>query len=387
MLFWKRESRIFPNFQSSHNPEYAAMSQEKIYINGKAFSIDKIVRREIPANDQDAFTAGICEFVSDWLNGEDTFSLTTSGSTGEPAVIKIGRAQMTASARNTLSFFNLQPGDRALLCLNPAFIAGKMMIIRAFVGNLVLHAITPSTNPLNMLDEHAGFEFAAFTPHQLYESLLRSPQKTGILNRMKAIIVGGGPVGSSLWDLVEQLSAPVYSTYGMTETVSHVALQRINGRDRRDYYEAVGDARFDVDERDCLTVSGWVTNGKTLITNDIVELISETKFKWLGRADNALNSGGIKIAVEQLEQKIEAILVEKGIRSRFFIFGMPDPALGQKVCLAIEGNAPDQLISGIIETVVNKYERPRQVFRFDRFAETATGKIDRRKTISTSPLT
>jgi len=257
-----------------------------------------------------------------------------------------------------------------------------MMIVRALVGELELHAFTPSSNPLEKLDERAQFEFAAFTPHQLYESIVNYPQKTGILNRMKAIIVGGGPAGPSLLKLLERLSVPVYSSYGMTETVSHVALRKING-DKQDYYQALGDARFGIDGRGCLTIVGTATNGKMLVTNDLVELISETRFKWLGRVDNVLNSGGVKIAVEQLEEKIEAAFIEHGIRSRFFIFGMPDPALGQKVCLALEGDRLDQIVSDIIKNAVSKYEKPKQIFRTSRFVETPTGKIDRRNTIIT----
>lgn len=361
---------------------------KEVFINGIAFPFDHIIGEKKSGFENDAFTAAICSFIRDWQSGKENFTLATSGSTGEPSLITVSRSQMVASARNTIGFFNLLPGDRILMCMNPSFIAGKMMIVRAMVGDLSLYAVTPTSNPLAGLEQDSRFAFIAVTPHQLHESLVRSPEKTAILNNMKAIIVGGGPVSAALKSLAEALEVPVYSTYGMTETVSHVALQRINGRGQQDYFEAIGDARFETDDSGRLIITASVTDGKALITNDRVQLLSETRFIWLGRVDHVVNSGGIKISVEEVEKKIERAIWEKGLHFRFFIFGVPDPALGEKVCLAVE-HAPidEEKIASLIQQVLAKYERPKKIFNLPQFIETPTGKIDRKKTIAIFPST
>jgi o-succinylbenzoate---CoA ligase len=272
--------------------------------------------------------------------------------------------------------------DRLLLCLNPQFIGGKMMLVRAFVNNMNIFAVSPSSNPFQRLEKSDRFDFTALSPHQLYTMMIKAPDKTEVLEHMKAVIVGGAPIDPPLKEMIQHLKVPIYSTYGMTETVSHVALQRMNGPDHVDFFEGIGDTEFGADKRGCLTIIGTVTNRELLLTNDLVELLSPKAFKWIGRIDNVINSGGLKIQVEEVERKITKLLSENNLYNRFFIFPKSDEALGQKVCMAVEspGQSAHKL-KEMLASALNSYETPKEIFFIEKFAETPTGKIDRKKSI------
>jgi o-succinylbenzoate---CoA ligase len=352
----------------------------EIIVNGKAYAVEEILKEDNIISD--AFTKEIFEFFREWHSQKDMFTLYTSGSTGEPRPIRITRAQMVYSAHQTIGFFNLKENDILLLCLSPGFIGGKMMLVRAFVNNMKIMAVEPSSNPLKAISLSQHIDFMAVSPHQLYSMLTEEREKIKLLNQMKAVIVGGAPMDPRLVESVRKLQVPVYSTYGMTETVSHVALQRINGPASVGFFEAIGDVTFGLDERGCLTVIGTVTNGQLWVTNDLVELLGPKRFRWIGRFDNVINSGGIKIMIEELESKIGKILSAHGMYSRFFIFPQPDPAFGQKVCMAIESiDCDTKNICEILGHALGKYEKPKEIFLLDKFPETPSGKIDRRRCI------
>jgi o-succinylbenzoate---CoA ligase len=352
----------------------------EIMVNGKAYAVEEILKGK---NDvSDIFTNEIFDFFRKWHSQKSTFTLYTSGSTGDPRPIRITKKQMMYSAQQTIGFFNLQENDILLLCLSPGFIGGKMMLVRAFVNNMKIVAVEPSSNPFKGISISHHFDFMAVSPHQLYTVLTEEKEKIELLNQMKAVIVGGAPVDTYLIELTRKLQVPVYSTYGMTETVSHVALRRINGPESVDVFDAIGDVVFGLDHRGCLTVNGTVTNGHLLATNDLVELLGPTKFRWIGRFDNVINSGGIKIMIEELENKIEKILSSHGLHFRYFIFSQPDPALGHKVSMAIETHHCDSnKINNILDHALGKYERPKAIFLLDKFPETPSGKVDRRRCI------
>ncbi|WP_370589998.1 AMP-binding protein [Rufibacter sp. LB8] len=209
------------------------------------------------------------------------FAIQTSGSTGTPKWLELTRDRMEASAKRTLRLFNLQPEDRVLVCLNTEYIAGMMMLVRGFVGELHMTIVEPSGNPFANLDPEAEFDFVAMVPLQLQTILEQTPDKVEKLNRMKAILLGGAPVSKQLEEKVQLLEVPVFQSYGMTETVSHVAVRRLNGPERKDYYTAPSEIILDQDERGCLTISADVTGNEILVTNDRVEMVDAHSFKWL----------------------------------------------------------------------------------------------------------
>jgi o-succinylbenzoate---CoA ligase len=321
----------------------------------------------------------VINFCQKWLSGQQEFILKTSGSTGEPKPIGLTRFQMEASAKLTGKTFDLKKGDKALVCLNVEYIAGVMMLVRGIVLGLELTIIEPNGNPLDNL-KNREFDFAAFVPLQL-QNIIQNKNHIEILNKMKAIIVGGAAVNEVLEEEIQSLTVPVYSTYGMTETVSHIAIRRLNGTEWSNNFQVLEGVTIGVDGRNCLNISADASNNELVQTNDIVEIIDEKEFKLLGRFDNIINSGGVKIQLEKVEKVIEKFIPNK----RFFAYGLPDLSLGQKLILVIETESlSDDLKENIfidLKNALSKYEIPKQVFTINHFSETPTGKIDKKATI------
>lgn len=354
---------------------------EILILNNASFSYEQIVRREYDQKALTEFEAYTLEFCAEWLCGKKQFQLQTSGSTGEPKKIRISRKQMQISAALTIQKLGLNSGDKALVCIDTRFIGGKMMLVRAFEADMAMTIIAPSSNPLKGMPENAHFDFTALVPMQLQVMLENSGKEQAILDGMKAIIVGGGAMSRSLEEKIQKLKAPVYSTYGMTETVSHIALKKINGAEKSEHYKAFPGVKLGQDERGCLTISGAMTNGETIVTNDLVTLLGENQFQWEGRIDHVINSGGIKINTEKLEEEAEQAFLDHGINRRFIFAGLPDELLGQKLVLIIEGSPlttdKENVLMNDFKKTFPAYHIPKQVYYLPKFIETSTSKIQR----------
>jgi O-succinylbenzoic acid--CoA ligase len=333
--------------------------------------------------EEDSFQNAVA-FCEQWRNERAVFIINTSGSTGIPKPIEITRTQMEASASMTAQALSLQAGDNALVCLNTEYIAGKMMLVRGMVNQLNLYITEPSSNPLLKLPDELQIDFMAAVPLQM-ETMIDNGG-TDRLNGMKAIIVGGAPISLTLSKKIGQLTCPVYATYGMTETVSHIALKRLNGADTSDYFSVVGDMKIGVDERGCLTINSILTNHQAIITNDIIKVIDKQTFEWLGRADNVINSGGLKIHPEQLEDQVREILAEQGIDSNLIIAGVPDTTLGEKVVLILETeDLSEEYLKSLIDILkegLPAHQAPKKIYTLKGFEYTETGKVKRSDTVN-----
>lgn len=350
---------------------------------------------------QTEYEARALDFCRRWRTGQTEFDLTTSGSTGTPKPIRLGREQLAASARMTGQFFHLIPGDSALCCLNVSYIAGTMMLVRALELGLRLTVVEPVANPLERLRAGTGtlqvvedpwsgwgiqpFDFHAFVPLQLQTILAETPECVPALNCAKAILIGGAAVSAELETALQVIEAPVFSTYGMTETVSHIALRRLNGPDRSAVFHVLDGIEIGTDARDCLWVRGVVTSHERVQTNDVVELLSTRTFRLRGRADLIINSGGVKIQLEAVERAVETCLREHRLERRFLAWFLPDDRLGQRLVGVWEKEELQAVDLQKIETSLRKhlsrYELPRQWLVSPRFQETPTGKLDRRATV------
>ena len=320
-------------------------------------------------------------FCREWLRGKKSFTLHTSGSTGSPKPVIIERSQMQASARMTATALGLGKGDKALVCLNTAYVAGKMMLVRGFEIGMEMIIMTPRANPLTAMGADDHFHFTALVPMQLKTILEETPEKLAILHGMKAILVGGGLVNHTLENALQGIHAPVYSTYGMTETVSHIALRRLNGKDKSDVYEVLEGIEIGSDERGCLKIKGAVTGHHEIITNDRVTISDSKHFRWLGRIDHVINTGGVKVQAEMLEEAIEKIFAQLQIQRKFFVAGLPDERLGEKVVLIIEGKdvgiSVEQPLRQLLSEITHAYAIPKAVYYLPSFYLTPTGKIAR----------
>jgi o-succinylbenzoate---CoA ligase len=333
----------------------------------------------------------VLDFCQQWLAGQETFTLQTSGSTGQPKSILLTRAQMITSAHWTGQALGLQPGDRALVCLSVTYIAGMMMLVRGFELGLYLTVIAPVGRPLAAFRPTEHFDFTAMVPLQLHETLHGHAHERTILDAMKAVLIGGAPVSLVLEEQLQQVQTPLYHTYGMTETVSHIALRRLNGPQRSDRFVPFAEVDLDIDTRGCLTITSTLTRHETLATNDLVEIHTDGSFRWLGRIDNVINSGGVKVHIEQVERVLEAALLhyQGGVYAerRFFVGPFPHPRLGHVVVAVIEGEpcggdaamaqACATALRTALQPALTPYEIPRQVFFVSQLLETRTGKIDR----------
>jgi O-succinylbenzoic acid--CoA ligase len=229
-------------------------------------------------------------------------------------------------------------------------------------------------------DEH--FDFVAMVPMQL-TACLEDSRTRQLVNNLGKILLGGAPVGVSLQKKVSDLQIPVYQSYGMTETVSHVALKKLNGRDVTGRYFFLPGINFGTDARGCLFVSGEVTNQLVVQTNDLVEISGNT-FEWIGRADNVINSGGIKIILDIVDGLIAEVFHDLNLMNSFFTWYQPDEKLGQKLVLIIEGSAELVVETDILAEIrarVSAYETPKHVYFVDQFIKTATDKVDKRETV------
>jgi len=337
-------------------------------LNGRVFLFDDIINDPISLFEiRTEFEFNTILFCKEWLRGEKEFKINTSGSTGKPKSILITRNQMITSTEMTAKTFDLVTEDSILVNLNTKYIAGMMMLVRGLHLDLSITAIEPSSNPLNTIEN--SFDFYAFVPLQL-QTIIESGNSE-LLNKAKAIIVGGAPISIYQENLFSDSSFPIYSTYGMTETCTHVAIRKIG----EDNFKALENVVLSVDKNNCLIINSPTAIENPLITNDVVDLISETEFRWKGRIDNVINSGGVKIQIEELEAKIAKILTSINQDIRFIISSKSDEKLGEKIILITE----KQIDTNTIESGLNKYEMPKEYHIINQFPETETGKIDRKK--------
>jgi o-succinylbenzoate---CoA ligase len=351
---------------------------QSIQLNDREIPISAIVSGHVKAlNDFEFHTL---EFIRDWYNGREKFLLTTSGSTGEPKPISITRTQMIASAVATANALSLQGGGEALICLDTRYIAGKMMLVRCFISGLHIRAVTPTANPLWNVGWGKNIHFVALVPYQLH-AILESEERTK-LDSIENIIVGGAPLTSGDLDRLSSYSCNVFLTYGMTETISHIALKRLNPKVADAFYKTLPGITVETDDRECLIIDCPYIRDK-VVTNDIVRLIDSSTFMWLGRFDNVINSGGIKIHPEKLEDEIGPIIKGLNLHARFLISSVPDLGLGERLVLILETDRlEDSQKSKIIEELAKllpRFKVPKDIYTVVSLPETENGKINRRQ--------
>ena len=308
------------------------------------------------------------DFLISWHDTKDYIETFTSGSTGKPKCVRIKKTKMKESAKMTGEFLNLKKGDTAVLCLSPLTIAGKMMIVRAIILELKLLVTEVNSNPIKHLN--FSIDFIAMVPLQLLTTLELCSDK---LFNCKKIIIGGAEISETLIRKIKDAGLTVYHTFGMTETISHIAMRKV-GIITEDFFTALGETYF-TKENKCLVVhSPLLDNGK-LKTNDSIELIDSKRFKWKGRADFTINSGGVKIQPELVEKKINHLLSVP-----FFIIGIKDDKLGQKVVLFVESNNELIVNKNDLKSLLLPYENPKEIYFVKEFNRTESGKINRIKT-------
>lgn len=314
------------------------------------------------------------QFMAMWHDDGSTLEVHTSGSTGVPKRILAEKSRMLASARITCDYLGLKQGDTALLCLPLEYIAGKMMVVRSLERGLRLISIAPSSHPLREVTE--SIDFCAMVPMQVISSL-SDPVESERLRRIRHLIIGGGAVDRDLENRLRDFPNSVWSTYGMTETLSHIALRRLSGPSASEWYQPFEGVSVNLTEDSRLIIHAPAVSQDTLITNDIAEINPQGMFRILGRSDNVINSGGIKVQPEQVEASLYEQLPH--LVDRVCITSRPDPTLGERVVLVLEDSIGTEDILHLQEVIstLPRHQQPREQITVSHIPLTATGKINR----------
>ncbi|MDR0801793.1 AMP-binding protein [Fluviicola sp.] len=315
--------------------------------------------------------AEISSVIEQWQGSQATYEVKTSGSTGTPKLITLLHEQLEASARRSNAFFNLDEHARVLMCLSPHTIGGKMMLIRAIVGNYAIDVAEASGNPENHIPSQVNYSFVSLVPYQIKRMLDENPEK---LDQFDQILLGGMGLSGELEQKLSALKPTVYIGFGMTETVSHIAMRKIGSP----VYKALNGVTLQP-EGDCLVISDSQLGIREMKTNDQIRFHGPNRFEWLGRADFVINSAGIKIHPEALEQVIDPYLSVP-----FIIGGVPDPSFGER-CTLITEQVISEADFARIQTVVGekfgKFSIPRQQI-IHPILKTANGKIRRKEILN-----
>ena len=353
------------------------------------FSKNINIKSLFPENE---FEEKVISFLQEWFSDSKTVSVQTSGSTGIPKVFEIEKKRMLNSAKMTCDFLGLKEGDTALLCLPVQYISGKMMLVRAIERKLKVIISVPSSAP----EISENLEFCAMTPLQVQNSLDK-------IHFIKNLIIGGAAVSEKLKSQISrelstinhQPSTNIYETYGMSETLSHIALKQISPI-QEEYFTVFDNVEISVDERNCLKISAPKLNPEVLQTNDLVEIkhfmnsvrkpsvyaqCDNKQFKFLGRFDNVINSGGVKIFAEELEN-----LVKKHISQDLVFIGKPDEILGEKLVLVIEDASTPLSMTEIKSQISNfkfenKFHIPKEILFLEKFPRAENGKVLRKENL------
>lgn len=322
--------------------------------------------QETPSNE---FETKVLDFIKEWFLDSKTVKIQSSGSTGIPKIFEVEKSKMLNSAEMTCDFLDLREGNVALICLPIEYISGKMMVVRSILRKLKLKIAQPSTNPLQNIKEE--IDFCAMTPLQVENSLEK-------LHLIKNLIIGGASVSETLKKKISQIlkssnaQTQIYETYGMSETLSHIALKQISPN-QEDWFTVFEGVEISLNERDCLKIFAPKLNSEVLQTNDVVEINNDNQFIFLGRIDNVINSAGAKIFPEELEK-----LVKQNIPNEAVFLGIDDEKLGQKLILIIEGETDENLKSKIYNLEFQKsFHKPKEIIFVKEIPRTPNGKISR----------
>ena len=315
----------------------------------------------------DFFEKEMGDFLLNWMDDNAFIEVKNSGTTGKQKTLRLEKKAMVNSAIATGKHFKLEPGDRALHCMPASYVAGKMMMVRAIVLGLKIDIVTPSSHPFD--GTFRTYDFVALVPLQLQHSL-------AYLDRVKKVIVGGAAISDDLVASVQDAPCEIYETFGMTETITHIATRPINNLKGKGLppFTAMEDVIIKTDDRNCLVVIAHHLNEEQIITNDVVKMHSENTFELIGRIDNMINTGGVKVYPERIEKKLNSL-----IPHRFFITDQKDDTLGFRVVLILESDS-DVLENSDFGSL-DKYEVPKAMFSVPKFVETASGKINRKATL------
>ncbi len=343
-----------------------------ITLNGVQYSentLDSFVKSAASAEEYKMYKE-VVNFLFTWFDKESYIVVKTSGSTGVPKSIKVKKEHMYNSAKLTCSFFGIKKSTKMLLCMSSNYIAGKMMLVRALFSGADLYVRVPSGRPFKDFAE--TIDFTALVPLQVYNSLSNEPDRCR-LSKVSKVLIGGGAITDDIQQELNHFKNEYYSSYGMTETVSHIAIRALNGESKSIWYAPLPNVNVSKTSDGTLCIDAPLVSDKILVTNDIVNILEDGRFQVLGRLDNVINSGGVKLQIEKIEHSLRSL-----ISVPYVITSRSDGKLGSAVTLLIEGD-DETLIptKADLSRVLSGYEMPKSIYLVSRIPLTKTQKIQR----------
>lgn len=350
------------------------ISRQILYLEGEQLdkhSLSELIRRH--AGISEGIRKDLYAFLISWFSEQETMTVQTSGSTGTPKMMQVSKQGMMNSACRTCRFLGLHEGDSLLLSMNLKYIGAQMMIVRALVAGLDVRLREPAAHPLATLEQ--SVDFLSMVPMQLASSLQKGSERK-LLNAARVVLVGGGAVDRLLEEELQTLACKVYSTYGMTETLSHIAMRCLNGPERSERYYPLEGVGLSLSDRETLVIDVPDICGESLETNDRAVIYPDGSFVIKGRADNVINSGGIKIQIEEDEARLQGVLPFP-----FVLTSVSDIFYGEKVVLLAEckeDQFKEKSWFTILKEVLPQYHAPRDIFFINSIPRTENGKVDRK---------
>ncbi len=314
-------------------------------------------------------------FCQQWLGGQDRFEVKTSGSTGKPRTVTLSRNQMLASAKASAAVLQPKERDYLFLSLSPASIGGKMSLVRALEWQLPIHIIPATAQPFDQIPENHPYTICSLVPLQLHD-IIKDESSRKKLERFRIILLGGAGIDTTLHQAIQRISPLVYHSFGMTETCSHIALKRLNGENPQAHFHPVPGVKISLSLERTLMIEADASIHNPLETNDLAVIHADGSFDILGRKDHSINSGGIKIQLDEMERLFAEVIPN----SLYFCAGIADERLGEKLVIFIEGDPfPSDEVMQALKALAPAYKAPKALIFVPRFSRTATGKIDRIK--------
>jgi O-succinylbenzoic acid--CoA ligase len=320
----------------------------------------------------------INELLFLWENN-GSFVFKTSGTTGAPKEFSFSRQQVETAIQSTVAYLELMPRqEHILLCLDPNFIAGAMMLLRAKYLDCAITVCKASNNLWQSIAINHPYTFASFVPPQLVDASF-DDQKFA---RIHQVLIGGMSLDERLRSKVVGKGNQVFLSYGMTETLSHIALKNLN---KPQHYQLIGGNKIAVTPQNTLVITTPFLS-HSVITNDVAEVFNDGSFNVLGRSDFVINSGAYKVNPESIEATIKehaGDFIEAA--GNTIIIGVPDKVLGEKVWLLSErkitNESFDQLLE-ILSKYLHKYQLPKGFDFYGPFEQTVNGKVSRKQIIN-----
>lgn len=347
-------------------------NKQRLCLDGKEYTSDEI-RRLVRQDGEERLSdyAELFSFLKKWFDDLPYILVQTSGSTGVPKEMPVRKDRMMQSARLTCEYLNLQKGHTALLCMNLRYIGAMMVVVRSLVAGLNLIVRPVTGHPL--ADVEGRLQFVAMVPLQVYNTL-QVPKEKERLERVGVLIIGGGAVDEALVEEIKTLPGSVYSTYGMTETLSHIALRRLNGATASEHYHPFESVKLSLSPESTLIIEAPLVCEEVLQTNDVARIYPDGSFTILGRKDNVINTGGVKVQAEKVERLVRTVVDVPVV-----VTSVPDKRLGQAVALLVGGPVDMPLLEQKLIEVLSLYERPKYIWMVDSVPQVGNGKTDRVK--------